>query len=88
MAGQHGGARDLGLRGGRASGVAGEAALRHHLGQKGLMLADYAGDADGVVWRVEGRGREGGRRGKKGNKRAQVCNEKKAGGECAQGSSC
>lgn len=53
MAGQHGGARDLGLRGSRASGVAGEAALRHHPGQKGLVLADYAGDANGVVWRAE-----------------------------------
>lgn len=50
MAGQHGGARDLGLRGGGASGVAGEAALRHHSGQKGLVLADHAGDANGVVW--------------------------------------
>lgn len=49
VAGQHGGARSLRLGGGRTGGVAGEAALRRHPGQEGLVLAHHAGDAYGVV---------------------------------------
>lgn len=50
VAGQHGGTRGLGLRGGRVGGVAGESALRHHPRQEGLVLADDARDAHGVIW--------------------------------------
>lgn len=49
MAGQHSGAVGFGLRGYRAGGVAGEAALRDHLRQEGLVLAHHTGNTHGIV---------------------------------------
>lgn len=51
VAGQHGGAGGLLLRGCRAGGVAGETTLCHHPGQKRLVLAHHTGDTHGVIWR-------------------------------------
>lgn len=49
MAGEHCGAVGFGLRGYRAGGVAGEAALRDHPGQEGLVLAHHTGNAHGII---------------------------------------
>lgn len=49
VAGEHRGAVGIGLRGYRAGGVAGEAALRDHPGQEGLVLAHHTGDAHGII---------------------------------------
>lgn len=53
VAGEHRGSVGFGLRGYRAGGVAGEAALRDHPGQEGLVLAHHTGDAHGII--CEGR---------------------------------